>query len=179
MEQVQKVGSFNPHTYMRCDVGRRCNKWSIKVSIHTPTWGVTHYPELQQEHQSVSIHTPTWGVTKRRQFPNNEPRFQSTHLHEVWRYKYYGRYVNESFNPHTYMRCDEIITKIHRLFLVSIHTPTWGVTIFNNWIKKEWVVSIHTPTWGVTSTWNNKNKKICFNPHTYMRCDVKILPTFL
>ena len=34
----------------------------------------------------------------------------------------------ECFNPHTYMRCDVKGACIFHQRLVSIHTPTWGVT---------------------------------------------------
>ena len=34
-----------------------------RVSIHTPTWGVTDEQELEPFEEYVSIHTPTWGVT--------------------------------------------------------------------------------------------------------------------
>ena len=34
--------------------------------------------------------------------------------------------------------------------IVSIHTPTWGVTELIDTYYPEIAVSIHTPTWGVT-----------------------------
>ena len=37
---------------------------TIKVSIHTPVWGVTEKPSMTQQHFKVSIHTPVWGVTQ-------------------------------------------------------------------------------------------------------------------
>ena len=77
-------------------------------------------------------------------------KFQSTHLHEVWRRckrsvrflygfnphtymrcdskKDWRRVSFPCFNPHTYMRCDSSVTGIFRHLSVSIHTPTWGVT---------------------------------------------------
>ena len=56
-------------------------------------------------------------------------QFQSTHLHEVWL-----RVANiicgyDSFNPHTYMRCDTKERWRYSGNHVSIHTPTWGVTL--------------------------------------------------
>ena len=33
---------------------------------------------------------------------------------------------------------------------VSIHTPTWGVTVHRDAPRGRQPVSIHTPTWGVT-----------------------------
>ena len=120
--------SFNPHTYMRCDIQSKSLHNVLKVSIHTPTWGVTrgYYVEL-------------FTIT-----------FQSTHLHEVWPKQRTRTLSMRSFNPHTYMRCDSTdLTRCIQME-VSIHTPTWGVTLVGSpvgYIKK---VSIHTPTWGVT-----------------------------
>ena len=144
--------------------------------------------------KEVSIHTPTWGVTAITPMIDYSQGFQSTHLHEVWHtcatlvlemYCFnphtYMRCDNlqqkvynmlNSFNPHTYMRCDFGLAPLDHIALVSIHTPTWGVT--DNWLiicivwrfqsthlHEVWlcpfsvthqclIVSIHTPTWGVT-----------------------------
>ena len=142
--------SFNPHTYMRCDrrgigisprwrvsihtptwgVTRVLLTYTVKedVSIHTPTWGVTFHPRSWKPIREVSIHTPTWGVTMTFLEYKDKEEFQSTHLHEVW-LRWHGWYWNHrGFNPHTYMRCD------------------W---------------------WTPYRTWS----PACFNPHTYMRCD--------
>ena len=54
------------------------------------------------------------------------------------------------FNPHTHEGCDCRSGTIHLHFLVSIHTPTKGVT---SGIPRQAFlchVSIHTPTKGVT-----------------------------
>ena len=81
----------------------------------------------------------------------------------------------------------------NRQQLVSIHTPTWGVTLRGTREYAYPRVSIHTPTWGVTyskdqnsadivfqsthlhEVWHYQATKFlrhrCFNPHTYMRCD--------
>ena len=37
--------------------------WTLLVSIHTPTWGVTYAEQEIKKLKRVSIHTPTWGVT--------------------------------------------------------------------------------------------------------------------
>ena len=102
---------------------------SCEVSIHTPTWGVTFLREYEAWLRQVSIHTPTWGVTH-LDYRSVErfPKFQSTHLHEVWQYvprdvsvkvRFQSTHLHEvwpwyelscefesGFNPHTYMRCD-------------------------------------------------------------------------
>ena len=100
--------------------------------------------------QSTHLHE-VWPLTRRRSPKHFE--FQSTHLHEVWRHSAdFGKTFNE----------------------VSIHTPTWGVTVTSAARTFNMKVSIHTPTWGVTRqhdtyphAWRG------FNPHTYMRCDLR------
>ena len=168
----------------------------IRVSIHTPTWGVTNYGRPGKENRCVSIHTPTWGVTVVASFDGHDYKFQSTHLHEVWQVfgevrvagtnvsihtptwgvthiRFLQKRRKRGFNPHTYMRCDQkkgYLIKVDKCFnphtymrcdrdygcfcsksYVSIHTPTWGVTLGR---QQEMIfinVSIHTPTWGVTA----------------------------
>ena len=148
LETVYTAG-FNPHTYMRCDYTKR----------------------MSAEAAQVSIHTPTWGVTRRRTSSKCSRRFQSTHLHEVWPGEALDFMVLNSFNPHTYMRCDSTTCSTNYTPRVSIHTPTWGVTLFISYLLLStmfqsthlhevwryehshsdcWSVSIHTPTWGVT-----------------------------
>ena len=121
------------------------------VSIHTPTWGVTGHNIQLNNIGWVSIHTPTWGVTLSLIQLMIFFLFQSTHLHEVWRFKRLRFYLEQSFNPHTYMRCDlQFLSPTTREAKVSIHTPTWGVTMATH------------------GCWEYDK---CFNPHTYMRCD--------
>ena len=49
------------------------------------------------------------------------------------------------------MGSDILYFKIFIEFVVSIHTPTWGVTdVTSDGIICAGTVSIHTPTWGVT-----------------------------
>ena len=121
--------SFNPHTYMRCDKSPCvCHFGVIKFQS-------THLHEVWQ---IVTTSVVIMQV------------FQSTHLHEVWlgRCCTFLRLVR--FNPHTYMRCDMTSVIMDNFFYVSIHTPTWGVTMSSYYINFQIYVSIHTPTWGVT-----------------------------
>ena len=55
-----------------------------------------------------------------------------------------------SFNPHTHEGCDVQGFGEFSAFLVSIHTPTKGVTPLSTKIYDKTLVSIHTPTKGVT-----------------------------
>ena len=67
--------------------------------------------------------------------------------------------IPNCFNPHTYMRCDVTKQLLNMAETVSIHTPTWGVTLVCAWKKKIYYVSIHTPTWGVTSLTRRRSPK--------------------
>ena len=58
-----RVIGFNPHTHAGCDIAR-CHFFIFKkVSIHTPTQGVTEFTDETDLNEDVSIHTPTQGVT--------------------------------------------------------------------------------------------------------------------
>ena len=81
-----------------------------------------------------------------------EVEFQSTHLHEVWLPYPRKSWAYRCFNPHTYMRCDHASGQHAAFPQVSIHTPTWGVTVAEMYNQFVCGVSIHTPTWGVTRT---------------------------
>ena len=61
--EATSVASFNPHTHEGCDSIMLSLHSISRVSIHTPTKGVT--PMFQQVLALiwVSIHTPTKGVT--------------------------------------------------------------------------------------------------------------------
>ena len=99
------------------------------------------------------------------------------------------------FNPHTHEGCDAGCRyKPLACYLVSIHTPTKGVTIcFSAFCSQrqvsihtptkgvtfrclakvdEFAVSIHTPTKGVTPCRFKSYKTYpSFNPHTHEGCD--------
>ena len=99
--------SFNPHTYMRCDKHYANLPTYNKVSIHTPTWGVTKRRKSRQRDNHVSIHTPTWGVT----------------LETVYTA---GKYLVSIHTPTWGVTGSaECVVAGGK---VSIHTPTWGVT---------------------------------------------------
>ncbi len=76
---------FNPHTHAGCDDVTVYFSVSAKVSIHTPTQGVTQSITSTKLIKIVSIHTPTQGVT-------------------LASYSLFWWYT--SFNPHTHAGCD-------------------------------------------------------------------------
>ena len=123
-------GCFNPHTYMRCDYDSDIfNNWIKKVSIHTPTWGVTTWRNrLSRPNTSFNPHTYMRCDLRKTGSAVVWMMFQSTHLHEVWPQIIVEQLANMSFNPHTYMRCDRGQRGQVGKRIVSIHTPTWGVT---------------------------------------------------
>ena len=98
----------------------------------------------------VSIHTPTWGVTICAFRILFAIMFQSTHLHEVWRFLAFSLLLLISFNPHTYMRCDIVF------FTFSIIQSSFNP---HTYMRCDGVQVRHIVL------------DICFNPHTYMRCD--------
>ena len=163
---------FNPHTHAGCDDVTVYFSVSAKVSIHTPTQGVTQARYVLIYPVTVSIHTPTQGVT--------------------W-CGADGWYTVPSFNPHTHAGCDHLISDKILAIRVSIHTPTQGVTRRFEWevcgtgcfnphthagCDHVWIhschcsdVSIHTPTQGVTlyliTYYKSANLIHCYANHHY------------
>ena len=81
------------------------------------------------------------------------------------------RDAGSGFNPHTHAGCDGSERYKEIEALVSIHTPTQGVTIVYIGKLYHVPVSIHTPTQGVTQAEVWKVWHRSFNPHTHAGCD--------
>ena len=79
---------------------------SCIVSIHTPTQGVTYACIYKWFYLPVSIHTPTQGVTPQIVLLITDNRFQSTHPRRVWHCTNKNKVYQNSFNPHTHAGCD-------------------------------------------------------------------------
>ena len=80
----------------------------IKISIHTPTKGVTNVYPGSRKYSYISIHTPTKGVTRLS---------LSDILHRLY------------FNPHSHEGSDAFVAiQLICTTVISIHTPTKGVT---------------------------------------------------
>ena len=110
----------------------------------------------------VSIHTPTQGVTHYTYPYSTSLKFQSTHPRRVWQSRDGYQGDNEGFNPHTHAGCDTNSPDIGTDGLVSIHTPTQGVTSKSGYGVTSHHVSIHTPTQGVTFSIRNKTVLLQF-----------------
>ena len=121
---------FNPHTHMGCDDGTEYRKHHEEVSIHTPTWGVTYLLRYHAHAGPVSIHTPTWGVTSIAPSPMPSSSCFNPHTHTGRDSRNHRHTLRcSSFNPHTHTGCDFTVLLDTHFLQVSIHTPTWGVTI--------------------------------------------------
>ena len=122
---------FNPHTHEGCDAPWELNKPPTKVSIHTPTKGVT-YRDIQLFLKRISF---------------------NPHTHEGcdWYSPHSGHHFC-CFNPHTHEGCDSMILKINisvRSFNPHTHEGCDSLIASNPHINTP--VSIHTPTKGVTT----------------------------
>ena len=125
---------------------------------------------IYTQFQSTRLHE-AWQL--RQELSKTSVKFQSTRLHEAWL---------------------TVMAKVSGAWIVSIHTPAWGVTYSNHKLCIFRVVSIHTPAWGVTGilililfrplmfqstrlheAWRSLNRINftfkCFNPHACMRRD--------
>ena len=166
---------FNPHTHAGCDDVTVYFSVSAKVSIHTPTQGVTQSITSTKLIKIVSIHTPTQGVTKIcmpirniNLFQSTHPRrvwllkmteehfhqmFQSTHPRRVWQHLFYTMFQLWCFNPHTHAGCD---------YWLNAELSAWRV-----------FQSTHP-----RRVWQRSNiylcGSVCFNPHTHAGCDYDI-----
>ena len=163
---------FNPHTHAGCDY-YQCFDLHIRMfqSTHPRrVWLLSS--SLKSATKNVSIHTPTQGVTHLRlpqrlipMFQSTHPRrvwqkwnalllkvrlFQSTHPRRVWHRGWHEQIPMLCFNPHTHAGCDRMEILENVLSIVSIHTPTQGVTV-----------------WTQPYTY----RTFCFNPHTHAGCD--------
>ena len=166
----------------------------IRVSIHTPTQGVTVYTTVlvamdtfQSTHprrvwlsvvsvnkslSDVSIHTPTQGVTNLKLLFLASWSFNPhTHAGCDSRAKYLDLAI-ACFNPHTHAGCDfGWVKALSRITGFNPHTHA-GCDEDKERFDAIRKVSIHTPTQGVT--WVMPEYKVCsdsFNPHTHAGCD--------
>ena len=128
-----------------------CLILDLRVSIHTPTWGVTVVRSLRTRCYRVSIHTPTWGVTQSSLTPACLGVFQSTHLHEVW--------LSADLNRSRYLVFQS--THLHEVWPIDPICLYPVVKFQSTHLHEVWL--------------NFYILRACFwsfNPHTYMRCDV-------
>ena len=121
---------FNPHTHAGCDL-------------------FVHLQCVQNMFQSTH---PRRVWLWKEGYERCWLRFQSTHPRRVWPHRGHTASSAVCFNPHTHAGCDGSERYKEIEALVSIHTPTQGVTLMLL-LSVMWYlsVSIHTPTQGVTT----------------------------
>jgi len=98
---------FNPHTHAGCDDVTVYFSVSAKVSIHTPTQGVTQSITSTKLIKIVSIHTPTQGVTL---YNLIERAAIAVSIHTPTQGVTFAIQTienSDSFNPHTHAGCDK------------------------------------------------------------------------
>ncbi len=110
---------FNPHSHAGSDHGSIVKSSITKISIHTPTQGVTWKMKITPYVQYISIHTPTQGVT--HCFPGlNEYIHISIHTptQGVTAWREILQNSSCDFNPHSHAGSDSPIklTLVFALF---------------------------------------------------------------
>ena len=143
---------FNPHTHAGCDIRATEYLQRWKVSIHTPTQGVTPVNTAAYTRIKVSIHTPTQGVTFASVLVDTD--------------------IEVSIHTPTQGVTNKARIRVARLH-VSIHTPTQGVTVsFSKLIPSLKFQSTHPRRVWLRCLNTNAVGMACFNPHTHAGCDL-------
>ena len=145
------------------------------VSIHTPTQGVTHLRLPQRLIPMFQSTHPRRVWQKWNALLLKVRLFQSTHPRRVWPNIVAVISHIFGFNPHTHAGCDLIV------IVDSIKEEFQSTHPRRVWLELPEdltgiVVSIHTPTQGVTQDGQWYQMTIDgFNPHTHAGCDRKHL----
>ena len=156
---------------------RLCAKYKVLptlISIHTPTRGVTFGESPESGRSPISIHTPTRGVTTAALTSACVAQDFNPHSHKGSDVVFpLICKVTLDFNPHSHKGSDlfcktkrfrhivfqstlpqgEWLQDVYykkRIYFISIHTPTRGVTGSQFYYLRRYRISIHTPTRGVT-----------------------------
>ena len=122
-------------------------------------------------------------------------RFQSTHPRRVWPHRGHTASSAVCFNPHTHAGCDGSERYKEIEALVSIHTPTQGVTsgkvhpttghqFQSTHPRRVWHWCFCFPLCGIFLFQSTHPRRVwlrfrhclkesltCFNPHTHAGCD--------
>ena len=144
-QKIKSVFCFNPHTHEGCDFLFLKFLFQLHVSIHTPTKGVTDLFVRSVVAKPFQSTHPRRVWLSHSRFTEILLLFQSTHPRRVW---HAGSVAG-------------LVAKI-----VSIHTPTKGVTQEAAVQGAQNKVSIHTPTKGVTSVWQPSASTLLVSIHT-------------
>ncbi len=98
---------FNPHSHAGSDAGAFCLPKNTKISIHTPTQGVTSDTSRDCYCRNISIHTPTQGVTSSRSIKMHASTISiHTPTQGVTKHACIWSLCNCDFNPHSHAGSD-------------------------------------------------------------------------
>ena len=188
---------FNPHTHEGCDILLGCkDRHAVKVSIHTPTKGVTPlaqnaiwWKKFQSTHPrrvwhdkpfcygfclSVSIHTPTKGVTLNTNLLTLFSKSFNPHTHEGCdKWKQLPRPSPDSFNPHTHEGCDprtRMTLELRISFNPHTHEGCDEAVLLPTTLVRSFNPHTHEGCDKYSIITNGDNKG--FNPHTHEGCDL-------
>ena len=166
------VMSFNPHTHAGCDCHYRL-LYTDKICFNPHTHaGCDEEVKNANKVDRVSIHTPTQGVTIPPSPYCREILFQSTHPRRVWLLPVIAVTLIKGFNPHTHAGCDksDVHQSIIPIMFQSTHPRRVWLLLMVYTIGKR-KVSIHTPTQGVTlyliTYYKSANLIHCYANHHY------------
>ena len=121
---------FNPHSHTGSDPPKRLRRQVVKISIHTPTQGVTRtYPARRPHRRNFNPHSHT-GSDRGCFYHGPDPLFYfNPHSHTGSDPNLQARlYSGKYFNPHSHTGSDITSTPKANGGKISIHTPTQGVT---------------------------------------------------
>ena len=135
---------FNPHTHAGCDSRSIIKITESKVSIHTPTQGVTMENQMLIQLFSVSIHTPTQGVTGRAARAASQEGF-NPHTHAGCDFcNLPSLQLPNCFNPHTHAGCDRIlVSQLGSTSSFNPHTHAGCDLLYTLGIVDRWFQSTH------------------------------------
>ena len=145
---------FNPHSHAGSDTIALSLFNMQRISIHTPTQGVTLFPVTIQNIHSISIHTPTQGVTITHLTSSRMSGYFNPHSHAGSDNKRRFNSTNSAdFNPHSHAGSDcsgsFYNSRLNR-FQSTLPRREW--LQFRPVYCSHLCISIHTPTQGVTQT---------------------------
>ena len=168
-----------------------------KISIHTPTRGVTVSCIRSCSLRNISIHTPTRGVTQSHIFHRADRLFQSTLPQGEWPSSAKVEMTDwsisihtptrgvtsctvttwpsiQNFNPHSHKGSDNISCMRRSAFGISIHTPTRGVTILHFLFQSYNRFQSTLPQGEWRSRLVYLDNSTNFNPHSHKGSDCQI-----
>jgi len=148
----------------------RASAFYAHVSIHAPTRGATRPCALVGDSAGVSIHAPTRGATHIPRCISIPPYCFNPRAHagrDFLRFRILS--APRRFNPRAHAGRDLEERHPDGRFVVSIHAPTRGATIFRAVYRYPLIVSIHAPTRGATTAIRQTIERMIVSIHAPTR----------